>query len=566
MRSIHAASPLRRTLVAAACCVAFAASPTLASVADHREFEATLHAPYQADPGSRFARTFTLTFDYPFAQRNHGVGWRLDLLAKSGQVLKRWRGATQLDGGAKDVRLKWSDADSGRAIADGAYRVRLQAVARGGRAPVTEGAIDRALSSADGDVIEQSWDIVIGKAGAPRMPEFAAMASTKALRPTAVAAPATGSLPFTVYYANLHSQTSHSDGGGDLSACKGAQAPQGGAHGPRQAYAFARERGLDILMASEHNHMYDGSEGPNPEASPDAAKALYQAGLAAAGDFSAANPGFLALYGMEWGVINNGGHVNILNAPELLAWESDADGRLIGDTFTAKGDYAGLYALMRQRGWLGQFNHPAVNGQFNVNGVALGYTEDGDEAMALCEVLNTSAFSANTTETETRRSNFEMACNKALEAGFHVAFSSNQDNHCANWGASFTNRTGVLIPNGVSLTQESFVEAVKARRVFATMDKNSQLVLTANGHVMGARIANSGVLRLAATYANSEGRTVAAVSIVEGVPGRKGSVSEVAATAEAEIVPARGEHFYYAKITQDDGKILWSAPIWVTQE
>jgi hypothetical protein len=126
---------------------------------------------------------------------------------------------------------------------------------------------------------------------------------------------------------------------------------------------------------------------------------------------------------------------------------------------------------MRQRGWVGQFNHPSSSGQFLVNGVPLGYTADGDQAMALCEVLNTSAFSTNTTETETGRSSYEGACNKALEAGYHVAFSTNQDNHCANWGASYTNRTGVLIPNGTALTNASFIDALKARRVFATMDK-----------------------------------------------------------------------------------------------
>jgi hypothetical protein len=85
-----------------------------------------------------------------------------------------------------------------------------------------------------------------------------------------------------------------------------------------------------------------------------------------------------------------------------------------------------------------------------------------------------------------------MACNKLLEAGYHVAFSSNQDNHCANWGASYTNRTGILVPAGAPLTTDSFVEALKARRVFATMDKGSQLVLTANGHLMGERFANTG--------------------------------------------------------------------------
>jgi hypothetical protein len=121
-----------------------------------------------------------------------------------------------------------------------------------------------------------------------------------------------------------------------------------------------------------------------------------------------------------------------------------------------------------------------------VNGVPLGYTADGDEAMALCEVLNTSAFSTNTTETKPAAATIEGACNKALEAGYHVAFSTNQDNHCANWGASYTNRTGVLIPTGTR-SPASFVAALKARRVFATMDKSSQLVLTANGHMMGER-------------------------------------------------------------------------------
>jgi hypothetical protein len=31
------------------------------------------------------------------------------------------------------------------------------------------------------------------------------------------------------------------------------------------------------------------------------------------------------------------------------------------------------------------------------------------------------------------------------------------------------------------------------------------------------------------------------------------------------FTPSHGEHFYYAKLTQADGNILWSAPVWVTQ-
>jgi hypothetical protein len=198
-------------------------------------------------------------------------------------------------------------------------------------------------------------------------------------------------------------------------------------------------------------------------------------------------------------------------------------------------------------------------------GASLGYTADGDEAMALCEVLNSTAFSTNDSETEKRRSNFEMACNRLLEAGYHVAFSSNQDNHCANWGASYTNRTGVLIPAGTPLTLESFVEALRARRVFATMDKGSQLVLTANGHLMGERFVNSGPLALVANFASTSGKAVAAVAIMEGVPGRNGTVTQLSSSASTTIEPALGEHFYYAKLTQADGNVLWSAPVWVTQ-
>ena len=32
----------------------------------------------------------------------------------------------------------------------------------------------------------------------------------------------------------------------------------------------------------------------------------------------------------------------------------------------------------------------------------------------------------------------------------------------------------------------------------------------------------------------------------------------------AGCTPAPGHHYYFAKVTQADGNMLWSAPIWVT--
>jgi len=525
---------------------------------EHSELDATIVAPFRAAAGARTtqARTFVVRLVYPDEARTHAVRWTLTLSGPGpqGTVLRRWSGTHPVGASGQSITLPWdgrADADARERHAsapDGLYQLRLLAVADAGTPQEAQ--------------VEQQWHIQVqrGASTAPRVPAFqTGLQQLSSLD---------GQVDYRIVYANLHSQTRHSDGGAALDACRGAQEPQTAPFGPIDAYVYAQQHGLDALLTSEHNHMYDGSDGTNSAAVPAEAKALYQTGLAEAAAYTNAHPGFLALYGMEWGVINKGGHLNIVNSEQLLGWERNASGELLADMETPKGDYAGLYALMRERGWIGQFNHPAYAGQFLVNGQPLGYTPDGDAAMVLCEVMNTSAFSTNDQETETRRSNYEAACNQALAAGYHVAFSSNQDNHCANWGAAYGNRTAVLVASpaaGMPVSRDSFLEALRARRVFATMDKHAQLLFTANGRLMGERFENRGPLHLAIHFSNSAGRQAAAVAIFHGVPGGNGSVTQVSDQAEVAVTPAPGPHFYYARLTQDDGNIVWSAPVWVMQ-
>ena len=551
------------------------ALPALAgSLPDHEEFETGLHVPFKAAG----ARAITLHFSYPGATAGTPVAWEVALLDRNAEVLRTWQGQSAIRAGGTQAQVTWDGRGaSGQALPSGYYTVRMRAIALDNATVDRIGtglagnALAAARSKAPQLVEEQTYDVLVGNVAAPQMPPFTALrhasragsASTMAI--TTQSQPVTGSLPYTLYYGNLHSQTNHSDGGGDVSTCVDAQNPQSAPYGPADAYQYALNDGLDILMTSEHNHMYDGSTGTNTSASPTTAHNLYQSGLQAASTFNAAHPNFLAIYGLEWGVISNGGHLNIFNSPSLLEWEYNSSNQLIGDVFTAKSDYASLYTLMKTNGWVGQFNHPATSGQFNANGQDLGYTADGDQVMALAEVLNSSAFSHNTTETETSRTSYESAFNILLERGYHVAPSSDQDNHCANWGASYTNRTGVLIPNGTALSLSAFLDAVRARHVFATEDKTGQIVLTANGHLMGDRFSNSGTLTLTVNYASTAGHTAQRVQVFEGVPGSNGTVATTSTTATTTITPASGNHFYYAKITQDDGKQLWSAPVWVTQ-
>ncbi|MFN8011292.1 MAG: immunoglobulin domain-containing protein [Holophagaceae bacterium] len=551
---------------------------------DHHEFEAMLFAPFAGERGA-LARTFKVAFSFPDAEASTWASWRLELVNGAGEVVRRWHGEAPLVQGRGLREIAWDGrGESGQFLRHGFYTLRLSA------APTEEaeyrtapgGAVDARveprLARAGDDLEVQEAVIQVGRVPAPSVSPRAplpvgarqgeAAAAAPAKEGGAMASrPATASLPYTIYYGNMHSQTNHSDGGTPVGSCSGAETPQAGTQGPTEAFDMMRvQAGGDFLLASEHNHMYDGSTSENTSADTVAARNLWQSGQSLAASYRSAHPDFMALYGNEWGVITNGGHMNLLNPDGLATWEHGAGGLLTGDYYVPKSDYAAMYALMKQRGWIGQFNHPKTSGQFVVGGTNLAFDANGAEVMALCEVMNTSAFSTNTTETETGHSSYASAWNILLERGYHVAPTTDQDNHCANWGLSYRNRTGVLIPTGTALTLQSFLDAVKARRVFATEDKAGQLVLTANGHVMGEAFSNAGTLTLVANYASTSGQTASRIQFFEGVPGRNGTVTQLTeGTDTYAFTPAAGDHFYYAIVTQANGDKLFSAPVWVTQ-
>ena len=152
---------------------------------------------------------------------------------------------------------------------------------RAGRRHQGQGCPTRRSSScsppAPMSVVEQAWDIAVGQVQAPAMPAFKAMPTpstpsgaqagqsrrrrrgqvtrwprrrrprcrTRSISATCTARPTTATAAAR------------------WPRCIGAQNPQSAALGPTDAYTYAMNKGLDILMASEHNHMYDGSDGTN---------------------------------------------------------------------------------------------------------------------------------------------------------------------------------------------------------------------------------------------------------------------------------------------------------------
>jgi hypothetical protein len=76
-----------------------------------------------------------------------------------------------------------------------------------------------------------------------------------------------------------------------------------------------------------------------------------------------------------------------------------------------------------------------------------------------------------------------------LNLGLHLAPTGNQDNHYRTWGTLTEARTGVLAP---ALTKADLLGALKARHVFATLDRNLAFVARARvggrTYLMGDRV------------------------------------------------------------------------------
>lgn len=184
---------------------------------------------------------------------------------------------------------------------------------------------------------------------------------------------------YNLYFANLHSHTSYSDG----------------VRFPRDAYRYARDTAhIDVLAVTDHDFLLDFAE--------------FRATLAQAD--SATEPGrFVALRGFEWSSQSDG-HMNIFET----------------DTFVSREDVPGMSQffpwLYTQPNAIGQFNHPGSGDFDNFHRTARADTE-----MTLCEM-----------KTVNQSARFSMA----LDSGWHVGASAGQDNHLADWGAE-RNLTGI---------------------------------------------------------------------------------------------------------------------------
>ncbi len=139
---------------------------------------------------------------------------------------------------------------------------------------------------------------------------------------------------YNFYFGNIHSHTSYSDGNKDSTTS--------GYYYPGQDFYYAKgSYHMDFLGICDHNHFSSNNN-------PGMHVADYSRGMTQA-DTANNNGTFVCMYGFEYGVINNGGHVVVYGIPGLVGWEagSGAWGATNNyDIYNAKFDYAGLWSII----------------------------------------------------------------------------------------------------------------------------------------------------------------------------------------------------------------------------
>ncbi|MEO6325032.1 MAG: Ig-like domain-containing protein [Thermoanaerobaculia bacterium] len=474
------------------------------------------------------------------------VAWRLVLTTMDRTVVDTRHGSARLDDGRTIVAETFDGRDSaGHPLASGLYVYRFEAESYEG-----SGGFLRVYGS------DETPDPPVEDTREP------------------LATSSNPSVPYSFFFGSQHAHTIYSDGGTAVSTCTGSiSSPHAGAT-PTDAFAYAKASGgVDWICVIEHNHLIDDACGTG--CSTATVRGRYQDGLNAAIASTTAN--FVGIYGMEYGVIGNPvdheGHVAFYDITKLFSWEAYAD------VITSKTDYLSLWtsannaANQGPSGAAGGFCHPKTSDY-----ASWAQNAAGLNVIRGVAVISGPAFEKTTTFSDggSRFAGPSAGTDMyqyALQRGWTVGPEAHQDNHCWNYGNATRNRTVVLAN---SLSKASVMGAIRARRFYATSDKNAQMFFGTSdyAHTMGEIFTTSvSSLPIRVWVSDPDGATISTVTLYTGNPAA-GSGSPTSSTMTnagggsytANVtVPATGQAYYYTYVTLSNGAELWSAPIWVSK-
>ena len=361
-----------------------------------------------------------------------------------------------------------------------------------------------------------------------------------------------GEQEYRLYFGQLHSHTTYSDGAGTL-----AQALD-------YIAAIPEADNLQFVAFTDHSNYFDSTANANPAGAlydmslaPEAGRQRWAAYQKEVADFNATHEGILAIAGFEMTWSGGPGHMNTFGTPGIVSRNNAALNQKEGDAGLKA--YYELLSRPEGEGSVSQFNHPSEKfGTF----ADFAYCDPLiDDRVFLVEVGNGSGQIGG----GGYYPSYEMYT-LALDKGWHLAPSNNQDNHSGRWGNANTGRDVVLAKD---LSLESLFEAIRAYRVYATEDQNLELFYTANGEPLGSVLPLQdlgGALTVELRLFDpdlGDGFRKAEV-IVDG--GKVAYSWNDPAELAGGFVSCRLEpeySYYYIRVTQNDGDLAVTAPVWV---
>lgn len=282
---------------------------------------------------------------------------------------------------------------------------------------------------------------------------------------------------------------------------------------PDEAYAYARDiAGLDFFSLADHLEQVEPAEWRETLR---AARLATQDGV------------FVGFNGLEW--TKRVGHMCVFE-PAGHIWPLTLDE---------------FYQFAPENCAVATFNHP---GWRDTTFEDFRYCPVGYSVVQLIEVRNDA----------------EMAWYiEALNKGWHLSPDGSDDTHRERWGTS--GRWTVVLAPGLSY--HTVMDALQSRRTYSTRDRNCVLTFSINEAVMGEVIEPPVTTALVSVRVDDpdEDDLIAKIELFEnGEVIRSDEPQRTSRHWSLILTPEPGSHYYFVKVTQADGDVLYSAPIWLT--
>ncbi len=362
-----------------------------------------------------------------------------------------------------------------------------------------------------------------------------------------------GTARYQLYFGQLHSHTTYSDGSGTLDAALD------------YVKNLPDSANVDFVAFTDHSNYFDTTGAANPEG------ALYDMSLASESSqnlwntykstvaaFNASQSDVVAIAGFEMTWSGGPGHINTFNTPGIVSRNNT--------TLNNKTSDAGMkayYALLSQpegADSMSQFNHPGSTfGTFS----DFAYWDPViDSRIFLVEVGNG--------EGQIGAGGYYPSYEyytMALDKGWHVAPTNNQDNHKGKWGNANDARDVIITDD---FSEQGIYAAIRAMHMYSTEDKNLEIGYTLNDLLMGSSISVvPEKLNISVTVNDPDASdSISKVEVI--VDSGKTAYTwndpaELATGAlSAELDPDYS--YYYIRVTEGDGDLAVTAPVWVGEK